>query len=326
MKNITVAKATLFILLIIIFSSNKKLYAQYDAMFTQYNDNEMFINPAYTGSKDALCLTALHRQQWVGIQGRPITTSFTMHSPVLENKMGLGLSFLTEKLGVTSRSLIYLSYSYILQTGYKNFLGFGLMGGAHIQYNGFKDVLTDEPYDPRFSANVYDRTTLNFGFGMNFYSPDKYFFGISIPRLVNDNQVIGNNGRVKTTYRIEAKSFTYYLTGGGLVTLSDNFKLQPTVMVKVAINAPLEFDVTPYLIFKDRLWGGVSLRTNNSLLGDLNAISALFKIKINQNFTLGYAYDYTYSSLNKFQAGSHEIVLSLLFGKKGKKIASIRYF
>ena len=213
MKNTMKLKSLIIVFMMLIFNTSIKLYAQYDAMFTQYNDNEMFINPAYTGSKEALSITALHREQWVGIQGRPITTSFTLHSPVLENKMGLGISFLTEKLGVTTRSLLYLSYSYRIQTGNKNYLGFGLMSGIHIQYNGFKDVITDDSYDPRFSANVNDRTTLNFGFGINYYSPDKYFFGISIPRLVNDNQVIGDNGKVKTDYKIEAKSFHYYLTG-----------------------------------------------------------------------------------------------------------------
>src|ERR1041385_2330583 len=84
--------------------------AQYDAMFTQYMFNEMFINPAYAGSKDAMAVNMLHRQQWLNFPGRPVTTTFSLHGPLMGNKMGLGLSVLSEKIGVLNRNLIYGSY------------------------------------------------------------------------------------------------------------------------------------------------------------------------------------------------------------------------
>jgi hypothetical protein len=73
---------------------------QYDAMFTQYMFNEMFINPAYAGSKEAMSATLLHRQQWVNFPGRPVTTTFSLHGPLMQNKMGLGVSVLNEKIGI----------------------------------------------------------------------------------------------------------------------------------------------------------------------------------------------------------------------------------
>jgi len=79
--------------------------AQYDALFTQYMFNEMFINPGYAGSKEAMSATALHRQQWVNFPGRPVTTSFSLHGPLMQNKMGLGLSVLNETIGVLNRNL-----------------------------------------------------------------------------------------------------------------------------------------------------------------------------------------------------------------------------
>jgi type IX secretion system PorP/SprF family membrane protein len=89
--------------------------AQYDGLFTQYMFNEMFINPAYAGSKEAMSATLVHRQQWVNFPGRPVTTSFSAHGPLMENKMGVGLSFLNEKIGVLSRNLIYGTYAYRLK-------------------------------------------------------------------------------------------------------------------------------------------------------------------------------------------------------------------
>ena len=55
--------------------------AQQDPHFTQYFDNTLFVNPAYAGSKDVLNLTAIHREQWVGFDGRPRSTTFSIHSP-----------------------------------------------------------------------------------------------------------------------------------------------------------------------------------------------------------------------------------------------------
>src|ERR1043165_6298996 len=107
--NINTAGLTGCILFVLASVSGK---AQFDAMFTQYMFNEMFINPAYAGSKEAMSATLLHRQQWVSFPGRPVTTSFSLHGPLMDNKMGLGLSVLTEKIGVLTRNLVYGTYAY----------------------------------------------------------------------------------------------------------------------------------------------------------------------------------------------------------------------
>src|SRR3954471_23198586 len=104
-KSIFKIKAVIALVLLLAISNTGK--AQYDAMFTQYMFNEVFINPAYTGSKEAMSATLLHRQQWVNFPGRPITTSFSLHGPLEGNKMGVGLSILNEKVGVMNRNLVY---------------------------------------------------------------------------------------------------------------------------------------------------------------------------------------------------------------------------
>lgn len=314
MKNITAFKTSVIVILILVVGSSLKVHAQYDAMFTQYTNNEMFINPAYTGTKEALCITALHRQQWIGIEGRPITTTLTLHSPIWENKMGLGLSLLNEKLGVTTRNMIYLSYSFRVRTGKKGYLGFGLMGGVHIQTDKLASVATDVINDPHFSENINENITPNFGFGINYYT-EKFFAGISIPRLLDDHIIIGDKGKVS----FKLSSFHYYLTLGRVFTINDYFKIKPSMMVKAVVNAPIQFDVNLNFLLKEHLWLGVSYRSTADM-------SATIGLQINPRFLFSYSYDYPISSLNKFTAGSHEIVLSALFGYKGKKIVSPRYF
>ena len=150
--------------------------AQYDALFTQYMFNEMFINPAYAGSKEAMSTTLLHRQQWVNFPGRPVTNSFSLHGTLIDNKMGLGLSVLNEKIGVLNRNLVYVSYAYRLKTGDKGHLAFGLMGGIHNQLNKFSSLKTndDGTIDPQLGQNSPSVLAPNFGTGIYFNTKTFY--------------------------------------------------------------------------------------------------------------------------------------------------------
>ena len=132
-------KKSIVIIIVTLFSSIFAK-AQYDAMFTQYMFNEMYINPAYAGSKDAMAVNLSHRQQWVNFPGRPITTSFTLHGPLANEKMGLGISLLNEQIGKLNRNLAYLNYAYRLKVSEKGKLSFGLMGGIHNQVNKLRDM------------------------------------------------------------------------------------------------------------------------------------------------------------------------------------------
>jgi type IX secretion system PorP/SprF family membrane protein len=90
-------------------------------------------------------------------------------------------------------------------------------------------------------------------------------------------------------------------------------------MVKAVINAPIEFDVNLNALIKQRLWLGVSYRSQAD-------ISGIIGIHIVPQFLLSYSYDYSLSKINNYSGGSHEIALSYLFAYKGRKIANPRYF
>ena len=81
-------------------------YAQQDAQFTQYMYNTININPAYAGSRGFMSLFALHRTQWVGLDGAPVTNSFSINTPIGNSKMGVGISFLNDRIGPTNENEI----------------------------------------------------------------------------------------------------------------------------------------------------------------------------------------------------------------------------
>lgn len=294
--------------------------AQYDALFTQYMFNEMFINPAYAGSKEAMSATLLHRQQWVNFPGRPVTTSFSLHGPLMDNKMGLGISVLNEKIGVLNRNLVYASYAYRLKTGDKGHLAFGLMGGIHNQLNKFSTLKTndDGTVDPQLGQNSPSIMAPNFGAGI-YFNTKTFYTGLSIPRMVDDRVTFNPNGDVLQTTKIEPSKFHYYFTIGNMFTLSSSLKLKGQAMVKAVQNAPIQYDISANFFIKEMIWAGVSYRSNA-------AVAAIVGVQVNPQFLVSYSYDYGINAIQKYSQGSHEIGINYLFSYKGKKVVTPRYF
>lgn len=318
LENMKVNKIILATCLGVLFFTSTTVKSQYDAMFTQYMFNEMFINPAYAGSKDAMAVTALHRQQWVNFPGRPITSTFSMHGPIVNENMGFGLSFLNEKIGSLNRNLAYLSYAYKIKAGKNGKISFGLMGGVHNMVNKFASLKATEAGDIQVSQNSPSVYAPNFGFGI-YYSDKVNYAGISIPRMIDDQIKFNENGDFVKSNKMSPQKFHYYLTFGRIFTLTDDLKLKGQAMIKAVQNAPLQFDVNANFLIKERIWAGLSYRSSD-------AASVILGVQVNPQFVISYSYDYTLSKIQKYSQGSHEIALSYVFKYKGKNVITPRYF
>ena len=297
-----------------IFSSEKS-YSQYDPMFTNYMWNEMFINPAYAGSREALSLVALHRQQWVGIDGAPVSQTISLHGPFLENKVGLGLSILNESIGVSSETYYMGTFAFRFKTSRKGQLSFGLSGGAITMQEKLADITTQMPGDVHFQQNTPLIAMPNASFGVYYYT-DKFYLGFSVPRMIY-NEIKPQTWDVKST--LKTQNLHYYLTSGYVFDLKRGIKVKPTIMLKSVYAAPLEVDASINIFLKDLIWAGMAYRS-----GD--ALSLLLALQLNPNFRLGYSYDYTTTRLNNFNSGTHEISLGYDFSLGKKKIVSPRVF
>lgn len=320
MRTINKIKQLGFLAVVALITNNAS--AQYDAMFTQYMFNEMFINPAYAGSKEAMSATLLHRQQWVNFPGRPVTTSFSVHGPLMQNKMGLGLSVLSEKVGAMNRNLIYGSYAYRLKVDEKSNVAFGLMTGLDNQVNKFGSIKVSDvagaPADPMFAQNTPNVMALNFGTGV-YYSSTNYYVGLSIPRLLDNTSKLSYQGTEVRVTRLSPALFTYYLTGGYVYKVNDDLRVKGTAMIKAVKNAPAQLDLGGSCLINEMIWAGLSYRSNS-------AMSVLLGMQVNKQFLVSYSYDYGLNKIQRYSQGSHEIVLNYLFAFKGKKISSPRYF
>lgn len=292
--------------------------AQQAPMYTHYMYNTLVINPGYAGSRDALTVTVLDRMQWVNFKGAPITQTLTVHAPLRNKHIGLGLSVLNDKIGPSKNSSVYADFAYKMKLTEKSKLAFGLSAGVNMFRASLSSLQLDQQNDPVFQNNINNRVTPNFGFGM-YYSRERFYAGISAPNLLQNNYSVINQANGSTLIAKEQRH--YFLIAGTVLPVTDNLAFKPTAFIKITPAAPVQGDVTASFIIMKKLLLGAMFRT-----GD--AFGALVGFDITDQFHIGYSYDWSFGlQTSKYNQGSHEIVLRydfLLFDKK--QIHSPRYF
>ncbi|SFN77739.1 PorP/SprF family type IX secretion system membrane protein [Salegentibacter flavus] len=285
--------------------------AQQLPQFTQYMYNTISINPAYAGSRDGFSITALNRNQWAGINGAPNTQTLSIHSPLRNDKVGLGLSVINDKTGYENYTYLYSDFSYRLDLSADVSLNLGLKGGFSY-YNLDEDLFTEPAVmnDP-FFQDRFNKWTPNFGLGF-YLSAQDWYIGASAPKVINNNNHEYNNF-------LSMEQVHYYFTGGYVFDLSDNVKLRPTGLVKLTSGAPLSVDISSTFIFNEKFYLGGTYRIDD-------ALGAFLDVEIFDGFRAGYAYEYSISDIRPYTSGSHEILLIYEFRFKNTRYKSPRFF
>ena len=282
---------------------------QQDPQYTQYMYNMNVINPAYAGSKENLSFGLLYRAQWTGLDGAPRTGTFFGHMPV-SDRMGAGLSLITDEIGPVRETNAYADLSYTLQLGGAHRLAFGIKAGATFHDLGLGGIDLVDPGDPYF--NDASGATPNVGAGA-FYYTDNYYLAFSVPNILSSVKLDAQG----TEYGTETSH--YFLTGGYVFQVSPNTKLKPSFLLKSAFSAPTSFDVNVNALFFEKFEIGASYRLDDSFSGLVN-------FAITPSLRIGYAYDHVGSDIKKYAPASHEFMLlfDLNFAKKISR--SPRYF
>lgn len=267
-------------------------------MQSLYMFDPLSINPAYAGTQAQLSATAIYRNQWVNFAGAPKTFTATAHSGFRKSRVGVGLIVGRDQIGIHGETSLYLVYSYKIPLSKysKSSLSFGLQGGFNDLVSNYGKLDPKSPVDP-FFGKVDRNMSWNFGAGL-FLRGEKYYVGLSVPYGLN-NKVVD----LKDIESIAQQNRYYYLSGGYSHAVSPVVKLVPSVLVRFQEQAPLGFDLNLVTVLYDVVGVGASYRLGDAFVG-------LFELQINDNFHVGYAYDFTTSDIAKFSNGSHEIMIN----------------
>lgn len=286
-------------------------YAQQDAQYTQYMYNTINVNPAYAGSRGALSFFALHRTQWVGLDGAPVTNSFSVNTPFNNSRLGLGVSIINDEIGPSTSNSVSADLSYTLPMSEKLKLSFGVKGTVNMFNIDVNKLNPGDQTDPQFQ-NLNNEFNPNIGAGVYLHS-DKGYIGLSVPNFLESNAYNDND------VAIYKEKMNFYMIGGYVFDLSSYIKFKPAFMTKAVEGSPLQADVSANFMFDDKLTVGLAYRWSA-------AMSAMVGFQVSDAFYLGYSYDFETTELDNYSSGSHEIFLRYEIFKKNSKMITPRFF
>lgn len=285
-------------------------YAQQDSQYTQYMYNTVNINPAYAGSREVLSIFGLHRTQWVGLDGAPVTNAFSVNTPIGDSSFGIGLSFVNDRIGPSNESLISADLSYYIPMSDNYKLAFGLKGSANLFSIDVNKLNIQHQNDPQFQ-NISNDISPNVGAGIYLYS-DKFYAGLSVPNFFETNHYKDNS------VSITQEKLHYYFITGYVFDIGSNLKMKPSVLLKAVEGAPLQADGSLNFLIYDKLTLGAAYRWDA-------AWSALAGFQISNSLFIGYGYDRETTRLQNYNSGSHEIFLRFEL-MNNSKVLTPRFF
>ena len=304
------------------FSMLFDIVAQQDPQYSQYMFNQMAVNPGYAGSHDVVCLSAVHRQQWVGIEGAPVTSVFTVNTPfkMFGAVHGIGLTMMSDQLGFDQNVSVGLDYAYRFSVG-PGKLGIGVSGmflkkalSAKWHIPGGVDWNSD-PAIPGESESV-----MGFDMGLGvFYRAENAYLGFSSTHLLEPALKYKDKPQAKSTLKRH-----YYATAGTVFPMNNPaWEMAPSLMV-YSDGTSSQFTANVNMMYGKKVWGGVGYRLSE-------AIIAMIGVDLFNGMKVGYSFDYTYSNLRNYVSagGSHEVMISYCFSlvkeKVVKKYKSVRF-
>ena len=286
-------------------------FAQQDSQYTQYMYNTITVNPAYAGSRGMLSIFGLHRSQWIGLDGAPRTNAFSVNTPLNDSRLGLGVSFVNDKIGPTVENTFSADLSYTIPASEEFKLSFGIKGTANL-FNIDMNKLDPQKQGDRQFQNMDGKFSPNIGAGIYLHS-DKAYVGLSVPNFIESDRYDDDQ------VAIFKEKINYYFIAGYVFDINPSIQFKPALLTKLVQGAPLQVDVSGNFMFDEKFVLGLGYRWDAS-------VSAMAGFQVSEGLYVGYAYDHETTRLQKYNSGSHEIFLRFELFNSYSRITSPRFF
>jgi len=263
-------------------------------LYSQYMLNPLLINPAYTGLTNNLNVMVGYRTQWTGFVGQPQTITANAHSSFVDNKLGLGMQVMNDKIGTTNTTESNLTFAYKLQLK-EHVLSFGMQAGVQNFRTDYSSLNIYDQTDNAFMGGERG-TRINLGTGAILKS-EKYFIGISIPRLL------------PSTFKSGGQNFQlynqhYYLVGSYVFYLNEKIRLKPFVLLRGVKGAPASMDLAFSINFN-------AVHTAGLFTRNLNTYGFLFQTMLKEKYRFGYTFELPTNKSVGANFTTHEVTLGL---------------
>ena len=272
-------------------------FGQQESYYSFYLNTMNIINPAFAGAEEGTVFSFTSRRQWSFDEEAPTTLAFS-YSSARENKVGLGISLVADRVFIEQQTSATIDFSYQLNMETTQ-VYLGLKVGGNF-YKADPTVLLCFATSPDPIQQAFSKFNPNIGVGA-LLKRENLWISFSLPRIFKSNRT--------KDLAITAKDRVHiYLGGGGTLPLGTNLYLKPSLLLRKVKGLPLSTDLTGFINWQKKFDVGLSYRSSG-------ALSFLSSVRVG-NFDLGYAYETpTVSSLSQLNLKTHEIVLKINLGQ-----------
>ena len=275
--------------------------SQQTVQYTQYVFNYLAINPAMAGTEACVEAKLGYRKQWVDLDGLPKTAFATIGGRIKFNEHtsrdtyhGIAVHFENDVIGAFSTTTGRLAYAYHFPLRRDVSAAVGMYAGF-IQKKLDVQKIDSGNNDPLIP-----------GPGQRFMIPDvtpgifisnkDWFVGYNVRQIVRNKwDMIGSD---ETRNR-----WHHMFVGGKRFFPTDELSIIPSAMVKYVGFSKFAMDLNLMFEFHESFDLGVMLRN-----GD--AIGGIVKLRFG-NFSLGYSYDHTLSTMRYLSSNTHELIIGI---------------
>lgn len=322
-----------------------QLAAQQRPHYTQYILNNYILNPALSGIENYADVKVSVRDQWVGLNGAPKTSYFSIQAPIgkkdyrtsatsfevpgqnprgqyywenytaAEPHHGIGMTLINDHTGSFNRFSANATYAYHLGLSPTTNLSAGFSAGiTNISLDRNKHDFDGggDPFDPATGASLsgqLNRIRPDLGVGLWLYSRS-YFVGLAAQQIIPQKLSFADDA---SAFLTKGKLVPHlFLTAGYRFLANEDINVIPSVMIKY-IDGSSKTNFQPEanikVQYRDLLWLGGSYRYENGY-------AAMAGLNVSNTFNVGYAYDFTTTALNTVSRGTHELLIGFIIGNK----------
>ena len=281
-------------------------YAQQVPQSYLYGYNTFLINPASSGLNNCTELTVAHHNQWVKIEGAPITNHLLV-STRIKDRWGIGGQFMMDKIGMLQQVSALGNVSYGILNGNQT-----LRLGISIGYNNYRvnpsNAVAFDLLDPIVNGGNQSAGAISSDFGAFYRNGALELFG-TVKQVIKTYSNFGYANLPGYGQR------PHFLIGTGYqIKLNSAWGLRPNALYK-SINNVNQVDVNLDAQYKKFLHLGAGFRTQVGVV-------ARAGIVLKERFFFGYAYEAPIANIASYSSGSHELMLKMTLCKPERNLVS----
>jgi type IX secretion system PorP/SprF family membrane protein len=297
------------IILILFVFINSFVFAQQTSLFSLNQINPYLENPSFAGSNNNTNLCLLYRNQWMGFQGAPETSLFTIDGKIKGTNSGLGLYLCNDVVNIISQIKGYGTYSYNVKINSSHQLFFGLSAGFIQNQIYFDRINVQNINDLSLLSTESSKSGFNSDFGLH-YKFRKLTIGATANQLFSGKMFYENqSGLQYLNYKL-VRHYTADIQYN--FSLSDsNLYLIPSLEIRGVQGAPVQYSIGLLTNWKEQFWAGTNFRQNYGA-------GIIVGMRLFNKLSISYAYDYPLGNIEAYTSGTHEVMLSFSFDEFSK--------